>query len=665
MRDIKSPSKKNRRLDLGSSNFKSDNLNSINKKNKFSKLFFYLFSILILSFVIFIIWTTYSFQGEIVSSLKDQVSNFKEEVGKFKIIGGGSGDLVLNKYKEKDFEKPFGSSIVEKIWPLFNNSISAYQQFQGLAKNGFTLFSKLQDFFTDLPDLIFKQDGADLVLRVEEIHVILKNISENNKALIEAGVKLGELSNLNSGFYASLNFDITKFEKFTGALTNWLKSPDTHHLMIMLQNPSEIRPAGGFLGSYIDLSIKDGKIVSLDAHDINDADRAFSQKIIPPQPVQLIAKKFTIADSNWFFDFPSSAKTVLQFIDSSDLYKDRKGGFDGVVALSPKVVSDLLALTGPLALDTEGKTIDKDNFIVEIQKDIQSGRASGESYPKSILRKITPLLFEKLGTLGSSEKNSFYELFQDWKDKKDLQIYFKDPTFQSFFEDFGLTGSIEKIPKDFFGNYLAVVNANLGGGKTDIFVDQTLKLKNQIRADGVVESRLEISKKHRGDEASYWWYKEPNQTFTQIYTNKESRLLDVEGGISKKIIPKINYQKEEYITYPLVSEIESTIKEFTLNPQVQIFEAFGKNVFATWMKVQPGKTEKIIFDYETRLSSTPNSGKIYKFIFEKQAGSNTNYIFEINAPPGFHFKENDLPIYEYKSSDISGKLKIELTLKKI
>lgn len=661
--DIKLPQKKNRRVDLGASKNGKIDLGG-KKRGGLSPFLFYALSILILIAVIFVGWSAYNFQGEIIGSLKDQISEFRDNIGNFKIIGGEKDGVSLSDYETRDLKKPFGSSITEKIWPLFSNSIGAYKQFQGLAKNGFTLLSKLQALFSELPDLVFKQNGGDLIFKIEEIHAVLKNISESNKALIAAGLKLGELSNLNSEFTAAFDFDIAKFEKFTGALASWLGSPKVHHIMVMLQNPSEIRPAGGFLGSYIDLSIKDGKIMELDVHDVNDADRTFNQKFVPPEPVQLIAKKFTIADSNWFFDFPTSARTVLQFIDSTDLYKDREGGFDGVVALSPTVVSDLLALTGPLALGDGGKVIDKNNFILEIQKDIQTNRASGESYPKEILRKITPLLFEKLGSLGQSEKNKFYDLVRNWVEKKDLQIYFKDPTFQDFFQSFGITGEIAEVSQGFYGNYLAVVNANLGGGKTDIFIDQTIKLENQIGVDGVVRSNLEITKKHRGDEADAWWYKEPSQTFTQVITNKESRLLEVQGGVAKKITPKINYKKEGYLIHPLISEIEATKKEFTLNPQAQIFEAFGRSIFATWIVVKPGKTEKTNFKYETKLLGAPSSGKVYKFIFEKQAGVKSDYIFEISAPSGFHFKENDLPIYEYKSSDIPARLMIELTLKK-
>ena len=47
-------------------------------------------------------------------------------------------------------------------------------------------------------------------------------------------------------------------QKFLDAFIPWLSSPVPHHVLVMLQNPSEIRPAGGFLGSYADITIASG-----------------------------------------------------------------------------------------------------------------------------------------------------------------------------------------------------------------------------------------------------------------------------------------------------------------------------------------------------------------------------------------------------------------------
>ena len=64
---------------------------------------------------------------------------------------------------------------------------------------------------------------------------------------------------------------------------------------------------------------------------------------------------------------------------------------------------------------------------------------------------------------------------------------------------------------------------------------------------------------------------------------------------------------------------------------------------------------------------------LYQFVFEKQAGTsatlsagaNRNYKFEINAPVGFRFRENGLPVFTYESDDTPGRLILNLILEKI
>jgi hypothetical protein len=60
----------------------------------------------------------------------------------------------------------------------------------------------------------------------------------------------------------------------------------------------------------------------------------------------------------------------------------------------------------------------------------------------------------------------------------------------------------------------------------------------------------------------------------------------------------------------------------------------------------------------------PYPGQKYEFVFEKQPGSRGKYSFELNAPLGYRWKENQLPTFEYDTEDPPGRLEIVLTLEK-
>ena len=67
---------------------------------------------------------------------------------------------------------------------------------------------------------------------------------------------------------------------------------------------------------------------------------------------------WTMHDANWFPNFPTSAEKVSWFYEKT-------GGrtVDGVIAITPELLRDLLAITGPIDMPEYDKTINADNFI--------------------------------------------------------------------------------------------------------------------------------------------------------------------------------------------------------------------------------------------------------------------------------------------------------------
>jgi len=202
----------------------------------------------------------------------------------------------------------------------------------------------------------------------------------------------------------ALTTQVKGAETFLDAFVPWLSDASTtHHLLVLFQNPSEMRPGGGFLGSYADVSIKGGTVTNIAFHDVADADLAFKQKIEPPAPLQLTETAFRPADANWFFDFPTSASETIQMFEAAT----PSTTFDGVIAVTPQAMEDLLSVTGPITLpgatSTNGRatastTFTSDNLVTQIQKIVQAGQAQKKiqtsggnaTYPKAVLAQLYP-----------------------------------------------------------------------------------------------------------------------------------------------------------------------------------------------------------------------------------------------------------------------------------
>lgn len=613
----------------------------------------------------FIYYSLYNFRKNVVQSLELELNRFNSQVFDLRPF---ESNLNKEKFKTGADLNPKNPIQVlgTEIWPLLKDSVGAYKDFQGLAGQALLLLEKSETLITNLPDLLFHQGGSQIISQLKEISGILNNVSGKNAKLAGVVTKFKDFSPGNNfDFYLPLQSDLNKYQNFLNSAINWLNTSSSRRIFVMLLNPSEIRPGGGFLGSYADVSLRGANLESINVHDINDLDRGLTSKTVPPKPIQTITTNWKTADANWFFDFPSSASKILQFAESSDLYQKNQIAFDGTLALSSRVIEDLLSLIGPIEIKEDGITITSDNFLPEIQKQVQAGQKTKAINPKKILQDLTPLVVEKLASLNTVQKQKLFNFVGDWFSDKNLMVYFRDPELQKFFSGLNFSGQVYELPQGFIGDYLAVVNANLGGGKTDIFIDQKITLTSQINDDGTVANHLVIERTHNGNKAKDWWYKTTNQNYLQILTPLNPQLENFSGGVKKNIKPPTEYKKGNYITDPLVSQIESTRKDFLNYPLVESFEEFGKGVFATWTKTESGKKSEIVFDYIHRLPVPLAEGKIYQFIFERQAGSSGNYKFEISAPVGFVWEENNLPIFEYQSNDPPGRLVINLTLKKV
>ncbi|MDO8664504.1 MAG: DUF4012 domain-containing protein [Candidatus Liptonbacteria bacterium] len=580
---------------------------------------------------------------------------------------GGEINNFLNKNNSPGSSMPSVDTQISffdiaKTKAIWENIGSAYSGFQNFSVSGLGLLGELDVLGGSWPTLLLHDGGQELIGHLKKIRGYLESVNEANTKLSSLNIGLDNFLSGKYGSPLSLQLDFRRLDNFLGAFINWLSSEDERHVLVLFENSSELRPGGGFIGSYADIIFSNGSIKSIEVRDINDADRKLEANIVPPKPLQAIQKGWTIANSNWFFDSSVSAAKTIQLMEESKMYAG-KISFDGVIAVSPRVVSDILEITGPIDLPDRNLIINKDNFMTEIQNEVQAAQAKGVP-SKKILAELMPELLLKLDSLKTQDNRLAAEKLNEWVSKKDLIVYFKNIDIQNFLDFYGASGKVFEIPSDFNGDYLAIPSANIGGGKSDLFIDQKVFFKTQLNSNGTANDHLEISRKHTAGKKDPWWYKLPNESYIQIFAPPDASLSNFSGGWDRKISPKINYAKSGYDVDASIAGIESTLKKNFNLPIVEEFKESGKKVFGIWVKTDPGQTSKISMDYSVHLFSPPSDGQKYQFVFEKQSGSSGSYHFEIYAPVGFSWKENSSPLFEYETTDPSGRLMLDLTLKR-
>ncbi|MFH1759223.1 MAG: DUF4012 domain-containing protein [Patescibacteria group bacterium] len=597
----------------------------------------YIFAILIVLVLIGGVFAVglYEFKNQAFYSVDRIVENLRNAKNSLFSFQPGEAGFYFSQIRKEVDLLASQLPVLSKFIPLLKNLPPIFGDLNQLTATAENLSERLDLLKREGVQWVINQKGGELVTLLEaikkDVDLINKLTGQLKAQADELKFDLGEeINDISPQLYATSNF--------LAGFTSWLKSDQPHHLAILFQNSSEIRPTGGFVGSFAHLILDKGNMTSLEVNDIYDIDGQLEVKTIPPEPLRQITPYWGARDANWFFNFPTSAKKVIEFLELSKIYQERNVGFDGVIAINVEVIEDVLRVIGPLVIlnDSEGSfkdssvtpqndtlTITADNFLVEIQRDVETDQN------KDILKQLTPILFEKIGRLDDKQKSQLIEFVQSRIEHKEIMIYLDDLILEGFIQELGIGGEIAELPPDFFGEYLAVVNANIAGGKSDAFIDQQIKLSSRINNEGEIINNLTITRKHSGENEQDKWYQMTNKDYMQVLVPANSQLMKMSGYDDREASSGDKYP--------------------------------GRDVFSAWLSTPAGEDKTLTLSYKNPHKITDE----YQFIFDRQSGARGGLEFSIEAPPGFIWQESGGAYFIYKNSNPPTRIAIELHLQKL
>jgi len=407
--------------------------------------------------------------------------------------------------------------------------------------------------------------------------------------------------------------------------------------LLVFQNPAELRPTGGFLGSFAILDIKDGKITNLEipAGGTYDLQGQLDQYLIPPTPLLLTNKRWEMQDANWFPDFPASAQKILWFYRHS-----RNVTADGVIAINASVLERLLAITGPISDSKRGLTIAADNALPTIQQVVETGPEKMKNKPKQIISDLAPQFIEHFKNNDPKNLIPLLTSLQDALSKKEIQAYFTDNNAQEAVDQLGWSGKIIDTHPD--QDYLAVFNSNIHGRKSDAKISQTVSHQAVVQADGSIIDTTIISRTHSGGDIDLYNY--PNIDYIRIYVPEGSELISASGFTwpdeSDFRVPDSFYKEDDFLKQ---NEKEIKIDERT---GTRVTEEFGKTAFGNWTITTPNQTSQIQFTYllPFKINSLATEKNLweklllpkdlghYQLVVQRQSGINSQFESQVIFP---------------------------------
>ncbi|NTW22118.1 DUF4012 domain-containing protein [Candidatus Falkowbacteria bacterium] len=366
--------------------------------------------------------------------------------------------------------------------------------------------------------------------------------------------------------------------------------PSTSTYLVLFQNSDELRPTGGFLGTYGILQMESGDISRFETHDIYHMDMPVKDKVdvIPPEPIRkYLNAKWYMRDANWSPDWPTAAQKIEWFynlenplLPPKDQVNNFSGQFDGVIAITPKLVTDLLAIVGPIVID--GQEYNPTNFVDLLEYRVEKGYVQlGVSswQRKEVIGQIMKEMKIRLMNLPSDKWRTILMVFDNNVASKDILVYLHDQVLQGLAKEQGWTGEIKQPQSD----YLMIVDANLASLKTDAVMNRSVSYEVKEGTDRLT-SRLIINYAHRGKPD---WKTSYYQTYTRVYVPKGSRLIKMEGCNSKPDIID-EYNKTAFGCQLIVpfNQVAPLVLEYDLPNHLKT--ALAKNGYGLFVQKQPG-----------------------------------------------------------------------------
>ncbi|EKE18944.1 MAG: hypothetical protein ACD_9C00189G0002 [uncultured bacterium] len=291
--------------------------------------------------------------------------------------------------------------------------------------------------------------------------------------------------------------------------------------LVLFLNNMEIRPGGGFIGAFGIVKIKNGKVVSMETHDLSNFDAKIPNALYAPYPIEQILKTkyWKMRDSNFSPDFEVNAKKAEEFYRMTDSEAEK---FDGVIGITANVLVSILKVTGPIEIEGYPGTYDASNAIMALEYQVekafeQQGIERGER--KLIMSDLAIEIEKRVFALSLAEKIKLAKILLADLNHKDVQLNFEDDKLQKSIEDAKWAGKVDAAWND---DFLMINDANLGSFKSDYYVKRSIEYVVDLSGD-VPYANLKISYDHTAKEKD--WMTRDYVDYLRVYVPANSELV--------------------------------------------------------------------------------------------------------------------------------------------
>lgn len=396
---------------------------------------------------------------------------------------------------------------------------------------------------------------------------------------------------------------ITSAKPLIKILPEVLGEPDEKKYLILFQNDKELRPTGGFITAYSVFRLDSGVVHVETSNDIYSLDATVPNK--PAAPKQFVkyleVNSLNLRDNNISPDFKVSMDNFYK------MYKTAGGAtkIDGIFAVDTHALVAAMNILGDVSAGGMTFTTKNDprcdcpQVIYQLEVIADQPVQGTREGRKDIIGLLMYAIMDK--AFSSSPKQYWGPLFQTMlteMNEKHVLFYMNSDQAQKGFEGLNAAGRII----DFKGDYFHLNEANLGGAKSNLFVNQSVMQDYKLQSDGSIVKTVTVD------------YKNP---FAPSDCNLERGNLCLNATLRdwfRVYVPKGS---------ELVSSQGSEVK-------MTSYEELGKTVFEGYLTVRPQGATKLTFSY--KLPFKLGTDSVLPLLIQKQPGtSDDKYTITTNG----------------------------------
>lgn len=401
--------------------------------------------------------------------------------------------------------------------------------------------------------------------------------------------------------------------------------------LLLVQNEDELRPAGGFLTGVARVAVREGRIEHLyfeNSAEVTDFKRPYPD---PPRPLEDIMglDLWVFHDSNWSPDFPTSAWQAVAF------YQQRyEMPIDAVLAVDQEAFRRIVQVLQPLTVPSYPEPVTESNILAALRQSRDmpledDPQAAWERRHKAFLEDLLTASIDKVQ--NRPETVDFIRLgmavMAAFEERHMFAYALRDNDLATLLHESRWDGALSRGE----GDYLMVVDANLGYSKVNPYITGSLGYAVDLRDPQQPQANLTLSYQHNGPRTSepcYHYHKPPMLTYEQlmqqcywdyvrVYVPQGSRPLratpnPIPGGL-------------------LVTGIGRSGEAEILAPEA------GKSVFATFFVLPPGQRAetRMLYQLPPDVVQQTDDALLYRLYIQKQGGKLSVPVqLSLYLPPG-------------------------------